>query len=78
MPRTLIESHRGDKRYIRREKGKFTKSQDDVGAVLWWLISSNTPSISGEGDGRIEREGRCKGQQSFLGLGAFDRDVGRR
>jgi hypothetical protein len=34
MPRTLIEPHKGDKRYIRRKKGKFTKSQDDVGRSL--------------------------------------------
>ncbi len=31
MPRELIEPHKGDKRYIRRKGGKFTKSQDDVG-----------------------------------------------
>ena len=34
MPRTLIEPHKGDKRYVRRKKGKFTKSQDDVGRSL--------------------------------------------
>ena len=34
MPRTLIESHKGEKRYVRRKKGKFTKSQDDVGRSL--------------------------------------------
>ena len=33
MPRTLIVP-RGDKRYIRRKKGKFTKSQDSVGRSL--------------------------------------------
>ena len=33
MPRTLI-APRGDKRYARRKKGKFTKSQDDVGRSL--------------------------------------------
>ena len=33
MPRTLI-APRGDKRYVRRKKGKFTKSQDDVGRSL--------------------------------------------
>ncbi len=31
MPRKLIEPNKGDKRYIRRKKGKFTKSQADVG-----------------------------------------------
>jgi len=34
MPRTLIEPHKNDKRYIRRKKGKFSKSQDDVGRLL--------------------------------------------
>jgi hypothetical protein len=34
MPRTQIEPHKGDKRYVRRKGGKFTKSQDDVGRSL--------------------------------------------
>ena len=34
MPRELIEPHAGDKRYVRRKRGKFTKSQDDVGRSL--------------------------------------------
>jgi hypothetical protein len=34
MPRELIEPRKGDKRYVRRKKGKFTKSQDDVGRSL--------------------------------------------
>ena len=34
MPRELIEPHKGDKRYVRRKKGRFTKSQDDVGRSL--------------------------------------------
>ena len=33
MPRTLI-APRGNKRYVRRKKGKFTKSQDVVGRSL--------------------------------------------
>ena len=33
MPRELIEPN-SDKRYIRRKKGKFSKSQDDVGRSL--------------------------------------------
>jgi len=33
--RTLIEPHKGDKRYVRRdEKGQLTASQDDVGRSL--------------------------------------------
>jgi hypothetical protein len=34
MPRELIEPHPGDKRYVRRKRGKFTKSQDNVGRSL--------------------------------------------
>jgi len=34
MPRTQIEPHKGDKRYVRRKAGKFTRSQDDVGRSL--------------------------------------------
>jgi hypothetical protein len=30
MPRTQIEPRKGDKRYVLRKKGKFTKSQDDA------------------------------------------------
>jgi hypothetical protein len=33
MPRTMI-APKGDKRYIRRKVGRFTKSQDDVGRSL--------------------------------------------
>ena len=34
MPRTQIKPHKGNKRYVRRKAGKFTKSQDDVGRSL--------------------------------------------
>jgi hypothetical protein len=34
VPRELIEPKKGDKRYVRRKKGKFTKSQDRVGRSL--------------------------------------------
>jgi hypothetical protein len=34
MARQLIEPHSGDKRYVRRKSGKFTKSQDEVGRSL--------------------------------------------
>jgi hypothetical protein len=34
MPRTLIEPHKNDKRFVRRKGGKFTKSQDDVARPL--------------------------------------------
>ena len=52
MPRTLIKPHKGDKRYVRRKKGKFTKSQDDVGRSLSTdrRKRANTKVKSGEGD----------------------------
>lgn len=34
MPRDLIEPHKGDKRYVRRKKGRFTKKQVSVGRSL--------------------------------------------
>jgi hypothetical protein len=34
MPRQLIEPHKGDKRYVRRKKGKFTSKQASVGRSL--------------------------------------------
>jgi len=34
MPRELIEPHKGDKRYVRRKKGKFTTKQASVGRSL--------------------------------------------
>ena len=34
MPRQLIEPPKGDKRYVRRKKGKFTTKQVKVGRSL--------------------------------------------
>ena len=34
MPRELIAPHKGDKRYVRRKKGRFTKIQVSVGRSL--------------------------------------------
>jgi hypothetical protein len=52
MGRTVIEPHKGDKRYVRRKKGKFTKSQDDVGRSLTSdrRQRAKTEVKSGEGD----------------------------
>jgi hypothetical protein len=53
MPRELIEPHKGDKRYVRRNgAGRFTKSQDDVGRSLSAdrRRKANTVSKKGEGD----------------------------
>jgi hypothetical protein len=52
MPRTLVKPHKGDKRYVRRKSGKFTKSQDDVGRSLAADRRKHvrTKIKSGEGD----------------------------
>jgi hypothetical protein len=52
MPRTQIEPHKGDKRYVRRKSGKFTKSQDDVGRALAADRPKRAKRVvkSGEGD----------------------------
>ena len=52
MLRTQIEPHKGDKRYVRRKKGKFTKSQDEVGRSLTGdrRKHAKTKVKSGEGD----------------------------
>jgi hypothetical protein len=52
MPRTLIEPNKGDKRYVRRKRGRFTKSQDDVGRSLAVdrRKHAKTKVKSGEGD----------------------------
>lgn len=52
MARTLIEPHKGDKRYVRRKKGKFTTSQDDVGRSLSAdrRRTAKTVAKKGEGD----------------------------
>lgn len=53
MPRILIEPQNGDKRYVRRKTGKFTKSQDDVGRSLPADRRQHAKHKvkSGEGDG---------------------------
>jgi hypothetical protein len=51
MPRTLIEPHKGDKRYVRRKKGRFTKSQVNVGRSLSADRRSKSKTIAKKGDG---------------------------
>jgi hypothetical protein len=50
MPRTLI-APRGDKRYVRRKKGRFTKSQDNVGRSLAADRRKKTKKIAKKGEG---------------------------
>ena len=50
--RTLIEPHKGDKRYVRRgEPGKFTTSQDDVGRSLAADRRQKAKTVSPKGQG---------------------------
>lgn len=51
--RELIEPHKGDKRYVRRdENGRFTDSQDDVGRSLSQdrKRQAKTKAPKGQGD----------------------------
>ena len=52
MVRTLIEPNKCDKRYLRRKRGKFTKSQDDIGRSLAADRRKRAKRVvkSGEGD----------------------------
>ena len=50
MPRTLI-APRGDKRFVRRKKGKFTKSQDDLGRSLAADRRKKAKKVANKGEG---------------------------
>jgi hypothetical protein len=52
MPRTLIEPHKGDKRYARRSKtGQFTAKQVDVRRSLAADRRSKSKTVSKKGEG---------------------------
>ena len=51
MPRELIEPHKGDKRYMRRKKGKFTARQTDVGRSLSADRRSKAKRVVKKGEG---------------------------
>jgi hypothetical protein len=52
LPRELIEPHKGDKRYVRRKKGKFSSRQTGVGRSLSAdrRSKAKTTVKKGEGD----------------------------
>ena len=61
MPRQLIEPHKGDKSYVRRKKGRFTRSQVNVGRSLAADRRSKAKRTvkKGEGDrGDVKRSKR--------------------
>jgi hypothetical protein len=51
MPRELIEPHKGDKRYVRRKKGKFTSNQVGVSRSLAADRRSKAKRIVKKGEG---------------------------
>jgi hypothetical protein len=51
MPRELIEPHKGDKRYVRRNKGKFSSRQSSVGRSLSADRRSKARTIVKKGEG---------------------------
>ena len=68
MPRELIEPKKGDKRYIRRKKGKFTKSQDNVGPSVAAdrRKKAKTVAKKGEGDRGDQKLRQAKKKKSML------------
>ena len=60
MPRTLIEPHKGDKRYVRRSKsGQFTEKQVNVARSLSADRRSKSKTVAKKGDGdRGDRRSR--------------------
>jgi hypothetical protein len=59
MRRELVQPHKGDKRYVRRKKGKFSSRQTDVGRSLSADRRSKAKTIvkKGEGDRGGQRRG---------------------
>lgn len=51
MPRQLIEPHKGDKRYVRRKKGKLTTKQVKVGRSLAADRRSKSKTVVKKGEG---------------------------
>jgi hypothetical protein len=68
MPRELIEPHKGDKRFVRRKKGKFTKSQDNVGRSLAAdrRKKAKTVAKKGEGDRGDQKPSKAKRKKKSL------------
>ena len=64
----LIEPHKGDKRFVRRKKGKFTKSQDNVGRSLAAdrRKKAKTVAKKGEGDRGDQKPRKAKKKTKSL------------
>ena len=60
MPRELIEPNKGKKRYVRRQKGKFSTRQSNVGRSLSADRQSKAKTIVNKGEGdRGDQRTRC-------------------
>jgi hypothetical protein len=68
MPRQLIEPQSGDKRYVRRKQGKFTRSQDEVGRSLGADRRKKAKRVAkrGEGDRGDRKPRKAKRKKSVL------------
>ena len=62
MPRELI-APRGDKRYVRRKKGRFMKSQDNVGRSLAADRRKKAKKVAKKGEGDRGDQKRRKTKQ---------------
>jgi len=51
MPRELIEPHKGDKRYIRRDENGRIKESDDVSRSLSQDVRKDAKTVAKKGDG---------------------------
>jgi hypothetical protein len=51
MPRELIEPHKGDKRYVRRDKQGQFKESDDVGRSLSQDRKRKAKTVAKKGEG---------------------------
>jgi hypothetical protein len=51
MPRELIEPHKGDKRYVRRDKQGHFKQSDDVGRSLSQDRKRKAKTVAKKGEG---------------------------
>ena len=51
MPRELIEPHKGDKRYIRRDENGRIKESDDVSRSLAQDVRKSAKTVAKKGEG---------------------------
>jgi hypothetical protein len=76
MPRELIEPNKGKKRYVRRQKGKFSTRQSNVGRSLSADRRSKAKTIVKKGEGiaaiSVPAETRSRGDRTLAGRRAME------